>query len=182
MFFHVKRRLTIPLLETDSLHREPFTVLLRALDLTSTAFCTRHLPQRPRVRPLVQRATVRLSTAWPRRRCSVRISATAVTRVRTRARREPRPTPPARGARPAQPCPRKGCRHRGSSSGHRRGAGALRLRREPRFPPSSLSPWPQGRPRSQSLTPRQHRPALAPLLGRDPRPHPPGPEFQGRPG
>lgn len=50
---------------------------------------------------------------------------------------------------------------------------------------SGVSTSPSHRPRSQSLTVRQHRPPLILLLRRDPPPPPPpplSPEFQGKPG
>lgn len=179
MFFHVKRRLTIPLLETDSLHREPFTVLFRALDLTSTAFCTRHLPQRPRVRPLVQRATVRLSTARPRQamlRPHFCDSCDEGQNTRpARAKADPACPGGAPGpALPAEGAP-AGCRS--PSPPPRTPLSPVFLEPvtpgSPRHPPRASQPEPD--PEAASPGPRS--PA-----GARPPPAPPGPEFQGRPG
>lgn len=182
MFFHVKRRLTIPLLETESLHREPFTVLLRALDLTSAAFCTRHLPQRPRVRPLVQRVTVRLSTARPRQamlRPHFCDSCDEGQNTRP-ARAEADPACPGGAPSPALPAegvPAQGQRQRAP-------AGCRSPSPPPRTPlsPVFLEPVAPGAPLQPEPDPEAPSPGPRSPAGARPPPAPPGPEFQGRPG
>lgn len=170
MFFHVKRRLTIPLLETDSLHREPFTVLLHALDLTSAAFCTRHLPQRPRVRPLVQRATVRLSTARPRQamlRPHFCDSCDEGQNTRP-ARAEADPACPGGAPGPALPA-------EGVPAGCRSPSPPPRTPLSPVFlEPVAPGAPPQPEPDPEAASPGPRSPAGA----RPPRPHPPVQSFK----